>query len=71
MSIEKAIETTIREAIEVVNSIISWEKVSRSISIRTLIRREDLRMAYGMLKSNEFVPAEVHMMKELSKRGAS
>ena len=66
MSIEKAIEKTIREAIER-GEFDNLEGQGKPIDLKSYFSTpEDLRMAYAMLQSNEFVPAEVEMMREIS-----
>ena len=66
MSIESAIEQKIREAMargEFDNLAGKGKPLDLSAYFET---PEDLRMAYSMLKSNDFVPEEVEMFKEIS-----
>jgi hypothetical protein len=65
MSIESAIEQKIREAIargEFDNLPGSGKPLDLEAYFNT---PEDLRMAYSMLKSNDFVPEEVEIFKEI------
>lgn len=65
MSIESAIEERIREAIargEFDNLPGRGKRLDLSAYFET---PEDLRMAYAMLKSNEFVPEEVELIREV------
>jgi hypothetical protein len=67
MSLESAIEKKIREAIER-GEFDNLPGKGRPINLEAYFNApEDLRMAFSLLRSNEFVPAEVDMMKELSK----
>jgi hypothetical protein len=67
MSLESAIERKIREAIER-GEFDNLPGKGRPIDLEAYFNApEDLRMAFSLLRSNEFVPAEVDMMKELSK----
>ena len=66
MSIESAIEQKIKEAIargEFDNLPGSGKPIDLEAYFNT---PEDLRMAYSMLKSNDFVPAEVETLKEIA-----
>ena len=66
MSIESAIEQKIKEAIargEFDNLAGSGKPLDLEAYFNT---PEDLRMAYSMLKSNDFVPAEVETLKEIA-----
>src|SRR5215203_6128450 len=66
MSIESAIEKQIKEAMargEFDNLPGSGKPLDLEAYFNT---PEDLRMAYSMLKSNDFVPEEVEIMKEIS-----
>ena len=66
MSIESAIEKQIKEAMargEFDNLPGSGKPQDLEAYFNT---PEDLRMAYSMLKSNDFVPEEVEIMKEIS-----
>src|SRR3982750_4137764 len=66
MSLENAIEKKIREAIER-GEFDDLPGKGRPIDLEPYFNApEDLRMAFSLLRSNEFVPAEVDMMKELS-----
>ena len=65
MSIESAIEKQIQEAIargEFDNLSGSGKPLDLDAYFNT---PEDLRMAFAMLKSNEFVPEEVEMFREI------
>ena len=66
MSIESAIEQQIKEAMargEFDNLAGSGKPLDLEAYFNT---PENLRMAYSMLKSNDFVPEEVEIMKEIS-----
>lgn len=66
MSIESAIEQKIREAMargEFDNLAGSGKPLDLDAYFNT---PEDLRMAYSMLKSNNFVPEEVEIFKEIA-----
>lgn len=65
MSIESAIEQKIKEAIarEFDNLAGSGKPLDLNAYFDT---PGDLRMAYSMLKSNDFVPAEVEIFKEVA-----
>lgn len=66
MSIESAIEERIKEAMargEFDNLAGHGKKIDLDAYFNT---PEDLRMAFAMLKSNEFVPEEVEIFKEIS-----
>src|SRR3954465_2522721 len=66
MSLESAIEKKIREAIER-GEFDNLPGKGRPIDLDAYFNApEDLRMAFSLLRSNDFVPAEVDMMKELS-----
>jgi hypothetical protein len=65
MSIESAIEQKIKEAIargEFDNLAGSGKPLDLDAYFST---PEDLRMAYSILRSNDFVPEEVEIMKEI------
>src|SRR5436309_4058039 len=67
MSIESSIEETIRQAIargEFDNLEGSGKPLDLSDYFNT---PEGLRMAYSMLKSNQFVPEEVEMINEIAR----
>ena len=67
MSIESAIEETIRQAIargEFDNLKGSGKPLDLSDYFNT---PEELRMAYSVLKSNQFVPEEVEMINEIAR----
>jgi hypothetical protein len=67
MSLESAIERKIREAIER-GEFDNLPGKGRPIDLEAYFNApEDLRMAFSLLRSNYFVPAEVDTMKELSK----
>ena len=66
MSIESAIEQKIREAMargEFDNLSGAGKPLDLDAYFNT---PEDLRMAFAMLKSNEFVPEEVEIFKEIA-----
>lgn len=66
MSIESAIEQKIREAMargEFDNLPGSGKPLDLEAYFNT---PEDLRMAFAMLKSNDFVPEEVEILKEIA-----
>jgi hypothetical protein len=66
MSIESAIEKQIKEAMargEFDNLSGQGKPLDLDAYFNT---PEDLRMAYSILKSNDFVPEEVEIMKEIS-----
>jgi hypothetical protein len=66
MSLESAIEEKIKEAMargEFDNLPGSGKPLDLEAYFNT---PEDLRMAYSMLKSNDFLPAEVEMFKEIA-----
>ena len=65
MSLEKAIEEKIKEAMangEFDNLRGRGKPLDLGVYFST---SEDVRMAYAMLKSNEFVPREVELMQEI------
>ena len=69
MSIESAIEQKIREAIargEFDNLPGSGKPLDLDAYFNT---PEDLRMAYSILKSNDFVPEEVEIFREIDALG--
>ena len=66
MSIESAIEKQIKEAIargEFDNLAGKGKPIDLDAYFST---PEDLRMAFSMLRSNDFVPAEIEMLKEVA-----
>ena len=66
MSIESAIEKQIKEAMargEFDNLPGSGKPLDLEAYFNT---PEDLRMAYSLLRSNDFIPEEVEIMKEIS-----
>ena len=66
MSIESAIEEKIREAIER-GDFDNLEGKGKPIDLNAYFETpEDLRMAFSMLRSNEFVPQEVELMREIA-----
>ena len=66
MSIEKAIEEKIRKAIEV-GDFDDLEGRGKPLDLTAYFNTpEDLRLAYSLLKSNEFLPEEVEMLKEIA-----
>ena len=67
MSIESAIEQKIREAIER-GDFDNLSGKGKPIDLDAYFNTpEDLRMAFSILKSNEFVPEEVEIFKEIAK----
>jgi hypothetical protein len=65
MSVEKAIEEKIREAMER-GEFDNLSGHGKPLDLDAYFNTpEDLRMAFAMLKSNEFVPEEVEIMKEI------
>ena len=66
MSAESLVEKIIREAIER-GEFDDLKGKGRPIDLEAYFNTpEDLRMAYSLLLSNEFVPVEVETMKEIS-----
>ena len=66
MSIESAIEQKIREAIER-GDFDNLSGEGKPIDLDAYFNTpEDLRMAFSILKSNEFVPEEVEIFKEIA-----
>ena len=66
MSLESSIEETIRKAIER-GEFDNLKGKGKPLDLTGYFNTpEDLRMAYSMLKSNEFVPEEVEMLKEVA-----
>ena len=66
MSLESSIEETIRKAMER-GEFDNLKGEGKPLDLTPYFEtREDLRMAYSMLKSNEFVPAEVELIKEVA-----
>ena len=66
MSIESAIEERIKEAIAR-GEFDDLKGRGKPIDLDAYFNTpEDLRMAYSILKSNNFVPEEVEMMKEIA-----
>ena len=66
MSLENAIEDKIREAIER-GDFDHLAGKGKPLDLDAYFATpEDLRLAYSMLKSNQFVPEEVEVMKEIS-----
>lgn len=66
MSIESAIEKQIKEAMargEFDNLAGAGKPIDLDAYFNT---PEDLRMAFSMLRSNDFVPPEVEMLKEIA-----
>jgi hypothetical protein len=65
MSVEKAIEEKIREAIER-GEFDNLPGHGKPLDLDAYFNTpEDLRMAFAMLRSNQFVPEEVEIMKEI------
>jgi Domain of unknown function (DUF1992) len=66
MSLESAIEEKIREAIER-GEFDNLDGKGKPIDLNAYFETpEDLRMAFSMLRSNEFVPQEVELMREIA-----
>jgi hypothetical protein len=66
MSIESAIEEKIREAMER-GEFENLGGKGKPLDLDAYFNTpEDLRMAYSILKSNEFVPEEVELFKEIA-----
>lgn len=66
MSIESAVEERIKEAIAR-GEFDDLKGRGKPIDLDAYFNTpEDLRMAYSILKSNNFVPEEVEMMKEIA-----
>lgn len=65
MSLESAIEKKIREAIER-GDFDNLRGKGKPLDLTAYFDTpEDLRMAYSILKSNDFVPEEVNLMREI------
>ena len=65
MSIEKFVEEQVRKAIEE-GEFDNLPGRGKPIDLKPYFDTpEDLRMAYSILKSNNFVPEEVEMLKEI------
>jgi len=65
MSIEKFVEEQVRKAMEA-GEFDNLPGKGKPIDLRAYFETpEDLRMAYSMLKSSNFVPEEVEMLKEI------
>ena len=66
MSIESSIEEKIRQAIAR-GEFDNLEGKGKPLDLTAYFNTpEELRMAYSMLKSNQFVPEEVEMLNEIS-----
>ena len=66
MSIESSIENRIRQAIER-GDFDNLEGKGKPLDLDAYFNTpEDMRMAFAMLKSNDFVPAEVEIMREIA-----
>jgi len=66
MSIESAIEQKIREAMER-GEFDNLAGCGKPLDLDAYFNTpEDLRMAFSMLKSNDFVPEEVDILKEIA-----
>jgi hypothetical protein len=66
MSIESAIEQRIREAMER-GEFDNLAGTGKPLDLEAYFNTpEDLRMAFSILKSNNFVPEEVEIMKEIA-----
>jgi hypothetical protein len=65
MSIEKFVEEQVRRAIEA-GEFDNLPGKGKPLDLRVYFETpEDLRMAYSILKSNNFVPEEVELLKEI------
>ncbi len=65
MSIEKFVEEQVRRAIEA-GEFDNLPGKGKPLDLKAYFDTpEDLRMAYSILKSNNFVPEEVEMLKEI------
>jgi len=65
MSIEKFVDEQIRRAIEA-GEFNDLAGKGKPLDLKAYFETpEDLRMAYSILKSNNFVPEEVEMLKEI------
>ena len=65
MSIEKFVDEQVRRAIEA-GEFDNLAGKGRPIDLRAYFETpEDLRLAYSILKSNNFVPEEVELLKEI------
>ena len=65
MSIEKFVEEQVRRAIEA-GEFDNLAGRGKPLDLRAYFETpEDLRMAYSILKSNNFVPEEVELLKEI------
>lgn len=66
MSIESAIEEKIKQAIAR-GEFDNLEGMGKPLDLDAYFNTpEDMRMAFAMLKSNQFAPEEVEMMKEIA-----
>ena len=66
MSIESAIEQRIREAMER-GEFDNLAGSGKPLDLEAYFNTpEDLRMAFSILKSNDFVPEEVEIMREIA-----
>jgi len=66
MSVESAIEQKIKEAMER-GEFDNLSGAGKPLDLDAYFNApEDLRMAFAMLKSNEFVPQEVEIFKEIA-----
>jgi|SRR6185436_6995136 len=65
MSIEKFVEEQVRRAIEA-GEFDNLPGRGKPLDLRAYFETpEDLRMAYSILKSNNFVPEEVELLKDI------
>lgn len=65
MSIEKFVEEQVRRAIEA-GEFDNLPGKGKPVDLRAYFDTpEDLRMAYSILKSNNFVPEEVELLKDI------
>jgi len=65
MSIEKFVEEQVRRAIEA-GEFDNLPGRGKPLDLRAYFETpEDLRMAYSILKSNNFVPEEVELLREI------
>ena len=71
MSIEKFVDEQIKRAIEA-GEFDNLSGKGKPIDLKAYFETpEDLRMAYSILKSNNFVPEEVEMLKDRSAQNAT
>jgi DnaJ-like protein len=65
MSLEKFVEEQVRRAIEA-GEFDNLRGKGKPLDLRAYFETpEDLRLAYSLLKSNDFVPEEVELLREI------